>query len=40
MDSSFTNEDIVKYYNIVRNMSTEAIIKHLKGLPIGKLTGG
>ena len=40
MDSSFTNEDIVKYYNVVRNMSTEAIINYLTGLPIGKLTGG
>ena len=40
MDSSFTNEDIVKYYNVVRNMSTEAIINYLKDLPIGKLTGG
>ncbi len=40
MDSSFTNEDIVKNYNVVRNMSTEAIINHFKGLPIGKLTGG
>ena len=40
MDSSFTNEDIVKHYNVVRNMSTEAIINYFKGLPIGKLTGG
>ena len=40
MDSSFTNEDIVKYYNVVRNMSTEAIINYLTDLPIGKLTGG
>ena len=40
MDSSFTNEDIVKNYNVVRNMSTEAIINYFKGLPIGKLTGG
>ena len=40
MDSSFTNEDIVKYYNVVRNMSTEAIINYFKRLPIGKLTGG
>ena len=40
MDSSFTNEDIVKNYNVVRNMSTEAIINYFKRLPIGKLTGG
>ena len=40
MDSSFTNEDIVKYYNVVRNMSIEAIINYFKRLPIGKLTGG
>ena len=40
MDSSFTNEDIVKNYNVVRNMSTEAIINYLTDLPIGKLTGG
>ena len=40
MDSSFTNEDIVKNYNVVRNMSIEAIINYFKRLPIGKLTGG